>query len=112
METPATERRTVHYTGRVQGVGFRYSVRQIAGSLSVTGYVQNLSDGRVRLVAEGEPAELDGFLAQIAETMTDYIQKNRAVCLLRPVNSATFSFKGSGFRRSGIRENSETKLQS
>lgn len=75
METPASQRRTVHYTGRVQGVGFRYTVRQIAGSFSVTGYVQNLSDGRVRLVAEGEPAELDGLLAQIAEAMTDYIHK-------------------------------------
>jgi acylphosphatase len=75
METPAIQRRTVHYAGRVQGVGFRYTVRQIAGSFAVTGYVQNLSDGRVRLVAEGEPTELDGFLAQIAETMTDYIRK-------------------------------------
>jgi acylphosphatase len=75
MENRATERRTVHYAGRVQGVGFRYTVRQIAGNFAVTGYVQNLSDGRVRLVAEGEPAELNGFLAQIADTMTDYIHK-------------------------------------
>jgi acylphosphatase len=75
MENPATERRTVHYAGRVQGVGFRYTVRQIAGSYAVTGFVQNLFDGRVRLVAEGELAELDGFLAEIAETMTDYIHR-------------------------------------
>jgi acylphosphatase len=75
MESPAGERRTVQYAGRVQGVGFRYTVLQISGSFAVTGYVQNLSDGRVRLVAEGQPAELDGFLAQIAETMTDYIHK-------------------------------------
>jgi acylphosphatase len=75
METTAMQRRTVHYAGRVQGVGFRYTVRQIAGSYAVTGYVQNLSDGRVKLVAEGEPVELDDFLAQITGKMTDYIHK-------------------------------------
>jgi acylphosphatase len=74
-EAPANERRTVHYSGRVQGVGFRYTVRQIATSFSVTGFVENLSDGRVRLVAEGARAELDQFLDKIAETMADYIRK-------------------------------------
>jgi acylphosphatase len=65
----------VQYSGRVQGVGFRYTVRQIAGNFSVTGYVENLPDGRVRVVAEGEPGELDGFVNQIGETMSDYIRK-------------------------------------
>jgi acylphosphatase len=75
MASTAPERRTVHYIGRVQGVGFRYTVRQIAGNFSITGNVQNLSDGRVRVIAEGNPTELDSFLSQIAETMSDYIRK-------------------------------------
>ena len=72
--TQPTERRTAHYSGRVQGVGFRYTARQIAESFDVTGYVQNLDDGRVRVVAEGEAAELDRFLGRIAETMARYIR--------------------------------------
>ena len=47
-------RNTVHYTGHVQGVGFRYTTTTIAGKHNVAGYVQNLPDGRVRLVAEGK----------------------------------------------------------
>src|SRR5262249_24196810 len=47
------QRATVHYSGHVQGVGFRYAARSIAGKYAVTGFVQNLSDGRVRLVVEG-----------------------------------------------------------
>lgn len=57
----------------MQGVGFRYTTREIAGRYQVSGYVQNLSDGRVGLVAEGEPAELDGFLTSIAERMRRYV---------------------------------------
>lgn len=75
MPLSARQRRTVLYTGRVQGVGFRYTVRQISGKHPVTGFVENLSDGRVRVVAEGEPGHLDQFLSEIAETMSDYIRK-------------------------------------
>ena len=69
------QRRIVHYNGRVQGVGFRYTVRQISENFAVTGFVENLADGRVRLVAEGERSELDRFLVQVAESMRDYIWK-------------------------------------
>jgi acylphosphatase len=63
------EQRHIHFRGRVQGVGFRYTTRQIAGSFAVTGYVQNLADGRVLVVAEGDAAELDRFVAAIEEAM-------------------------------------------
>ena len=53
------ERRAVYYTGRVQGVGFRFTARSLAQSFAVTGMVQNLSDGRVLVIAEGTSAELD-----------------------------------------------------
>jgi acylphosphatase len=63
------EQRQVHFRGRVQGVGFRYTTRQIAGNFAVTGYVQNLADGRVLVVAEGDAAEIDRFVAAIEEAM-------------------------------------------
>ena len=65
--------RRVLYTGRVQGVGFRYTTRRIAHRYPITGYVKNLPDGRVELLAEGAPADLDQFLADIAATMSDHI---------------------------------------
>jgi acylphosphatase len=60
------ERREIHYTGRVQGVGFRYTTRETAERFAVLGYVENLPDGRVRLVAEGDSAELDRFLEAVS----------------------------------------------
>ena len=59
------ERRQVFYSGRVQGVGFRYTARQIADRFAVTGFVENLGDGRVQLVVEGETKEIDRFLADL-----------------------------------------------
>jgi acylphosphatase len=73
------ERRIVHYRGRVQGVGFRFTTRELASQFDVTGYVQNLHDGQVLVVAEGEPKELDGFLARIQAVMGSYIRGAGAV---------------------------------
>jgi acylphosphatase len=67
------ERREVHYSGHVQGVGFRYTVRHLAGSFHVAGFVRNLPDGRVQLVAEGQRGELTRFLAAIGDEMASYI---------------------------------------
>jgi acylphosphatase len=61
-------RAQVIYSGRVQGVGFRYTVREVACGYEVTGYVRNLPDGRVELVAEGEEAELQAFVTAIPES--------------------------------------------
>lgn len=77
-EQPARQRREVCYSGRVQGVGFRYTARQIAARFSVVGFVRNLHDGRVQLVVEGEPAELDRYLAALEDDMGRYIS-NREV---------------------------------
>ena len=73
MANNASHRHTVYYTGHVQGVGFRYTAHSIARSHEVTGYVRNLPDGRVELVAEGAPADLDQLLTDIASAMSDHI---------------------------------------
>jgi acylphosphatase len=58
----------VHFEGRVQGVGFRYTARRVAAGFDVAGYVRNLTDGRVELVASGAAAEVDGFLQALRES--------------------------------------------
>jgi acylphosphatase len=49
------------YSGRVQGVGFRYVVKTTAAGFKISGTVRNLPDGRVELIAEGGRAELEAF---------------------------------------------------
>jgi len=53
---------TAHISGRVQGVGYRYFVLQRAQSLERAGYVRNLRDGRVEVVAEGDEQSLKSLL--------------------------------------------------
>lgn len=56
------------YEGRVQGVGFRYTVKSLAEGFDVTGTVRNLPDGRVELIVEGAKEELSAFLQAIRES--------------------------------------------
>jgi len=67
------QRRVVYYRGDVQGVGFRYTTQRIASRFSVTGYVKNLSDGRVLVEVEGEPGELERFLAGIMDRLGHHV---------------------------------------
>jgi acylphosphatase len=76
MSTQPHQQRTVTYSGHVQGVGFRYTVGAIADRFEVSGYVMNLPDGRVELVAEGTAAELDAFLADVQQRMGGHIAKS------------------------------------
>jgi acylphosphatase len=62
-------RKTVFYTGRVQGVGFRFTTHRLAQRFAVAGYVQNLDDGRVRLEAQGEADQVAGLLDAVDEAM-------------------------------------------
>ena len=61
-------RMEIFYGGRVQGVGFRYTVKVTATGFEVTGAVRNLSDGRVELVAEGIEPELEAFRKAIQDS--------------------------------------------
>ena len=57
----------IYYSGRVQGVGFRYTVKTVSAGFEVQGTVRNLMDGRVELTAEGDQAELEAFAAAIRD---------------------------------------------
>lgn len=65
----------IFYSGRVQGVGFRYNTKRTALGYEVTGTVRNLPDGRVELTVEGTRAELEAFRAAIREkTLAGFIR--------------------------------------
>ncbi len=68
------KRARVYYEGRVQGVGFRFTATGIARTYKISGYVRNLADGRVELVAEGGEDEIGFFLGEISERMADHIR--------------------------------------
>jgi acylphosphatase len=70
------KRMQVFYSGRVQGVGFRYTVKSVAMGFEATGGVRNLPDGRVQLIAEGSRDELDAFRQAIRESgLEHFIEK-------------------------------------
>lgn len=68
--------RQVHayFTGRVQGVGFRFSVQDLAVKLGVFGWVKNLRDGRVEILAEADESALKDFLERVNQLFSRYIQ--------------------------------------
>ena len=68
-------RRVCVFAGRVQGVGFRYTVHNLAIQYNVQGYVHNLEDGRVELVIEGPETDMTQLLDAIQDRMGDYIRK-------------------------------------
>ena len=63
------QRRHVLFFGRVQGVGFRFTTRDIARRFCVVGHVQNLPDGSVQLVVEGAADVLEEFITAIESQM-------------------------------------------
>ena len=68
------------FEGRVQGVGFRYTTKDIARGFDVCGSVRNLPDGTVELVIMAEPDELDDFLKEITDesAVADHILNVRS----------------------------------
>ena len=71
-----TMRKRIHilYSGRVQGVGFRFTAENIAIELGIQGWVKNLSDGRVEIMAQGEEEVLKDFLKRLNQLFLRYIK--------------------------------------
>jgi acylphosphatase len=75
----------VFYEGNVQGVGFRYSVRQIAKGFDITGSIRNLADGRVELLVAGDEEEVRAFLDAIGQSeLRAHIKKHSEAPLPNP----------------------------
>ncbi len=73
------ERLHIFFSGRVQGVGFRYTTKAVACGFEVTGTVRNLADGRVELVVEGERSELESFRRAIQDSEVGrFVQQEQA----------------------------------
>ena len=80
----------IFYSGSVQGVGFRYTVKTVAAGFEVVGIVRNLIDGRVELVAEGLREELEAFRSAIPEAGLGHFIRNEEI----KWNEATSEFRG------------------
>jgi len=83
------KRKRLLFTGHVQGVGFRYSTRQIAKRMNLNGWVRNLADGRVEAVVEGPAAELEQFVSEIVESTHGHVTD-----IAKTVSDATGEFNG------------------
>lgn len=84
---------TVYFTGRVQGVGFRYSTLEIAREFEVSGFVKNLADGRVQLEVEGKSSEVSSFIAAIEQRMHGYLRKLERSAQARPAQFSGFTIR-------------------
>jgi acylphosphatase len=68
------QRRTYHFGGHVQGVGFRYTTHNLAQRHNIHGYVRNLPDGRVELVMEGDEAEMEDVVKDLRRKMACFVR--------------------------------------
>ena len=84
---------TVFFSGHVQGVGFRYSVLQIAREFDVAGFVSNLADGRVQLEVEGTERDIATFVEAVQEKMHGYIRKMERSARERAAQFSGFMIK-------------------
>jgi acylphosphatase len=76
----------VLYSGQVQGVGFRYTVKSVAAGFDVTGTIRNLPGSGVELVAEGARDELEAFQQAIRESGLDHFIRDEDVSWMEPGN--------------------------
>jgi len=72
--TQSIHRKTCYFSGHVQGVGFRYTVKNVALRHDVRGFVRNLPDGRVELVMEGPDTEMDELVNEVCDRMSGYVK--------------------------------------
>ena len=89
--TKVNKRVQVYYSGRVQGVGFRFTAERLATDLGLGGWVKNLADGRVELVGEGTEQQLGRLLTKIDQQLAGYINGKKLNWL--PANGEFSDFK-------------------
>lgn len=84
----------VFYAGNVQGVGFRYTIKQIAKGFDVTGWIRNLADGRVELHANAAADELAAFIEAIGQSeLRAHIKEQTAHPLTEELNTRGFEIR-------------------
>ncbi|MFH2144709.1 MAG: acylphosphatase [Candidatus Omnitrophota bacterium] len=70
----AIKQANIFYTGRVQGVGFRYTVQRICAKYALAGWTRNLPDKRVEVLIQGLEEDIQAFVAELDEAMSGYIR--------------------------------------
>ncbi len=80
------QRMIIFYSGRVQNVGFRYTVKAAATGFEVTGTVRNLEDGRVEMIAEGTKSELEDFQRAVQDSEVGRFIRGEVVTMLDAKN--------------------------
>jgi len=84
----------VFYEGNVQGVGFRWAIRQIAKGFDIIGWVRNLPDGRVELQVGGLESEVFAFLDSVMESeLRSHIDHQTRSALVEPVQARGFDIR-------------------
>jgi acylphosphatase len=69
--------RHVIFIGRVQGVGFRFTALRMAQRHQITGFVRNLPNGTVEMLAQGPARDIDDCIQDIKEYFGDYLRETR-----------------------------------
>ena len=69
----------IFFSGRVQGVGFRYTSLRIAKRYSLAGYVKNLPDGRVELYVQGPESDVENCIEEISDQFLSNVRDKEAI---------------------------------
>ncbi len=93
------KRLTAYVSGRVQRVGYRAKVIQLANCMGITGIIENLSDGRVRIIAEGDEEKMELFEGSL-DIKNTFIQ----VTSIEKIYSQPYGEFGSFYKLVGTRE--------
>lgn len=83
-------RKHIYFSGRVQGVGFRYQSAYYARRLGLTGWVRNLSDGRVEMEVQGKESLITQLIMELKNT--SYIRIEKVDCMNIPLHEEEQKF--------------------